>query len=428
MRCNGVTRFASCPLAVSFPFYKPAMLSIDDALAAVLDNATALPVVALSLADALGQVLAENVASDIDSPPFDKAMVDGYAVVAADLAGGRATLDVIEDITAGMVPRLAVSTGKATRIMTGSPMPEGADAVVMIERVTDQAGGRVTLSDDRVAAGQNIQPRGKSLVRGQTVVPAGTLLRSIEIGALAEVGRAVVQAIRRPHVAVIATGDELVPHSQTPGAGQIRNSNSPMLVAAARESGATAIDLGIARDNADAIAAAIETGLASDIVLLSGGVSAGVLDLVPGVLKSLGVEELFHRVRVKPGKPLWFGRRRHDGRTSLVFGLPGNPVGSLVSFELFVRPAIAKLAGRGEATAARQTAVLVSQVASRGDRPTYYPAAYRQTPEGPRVEPLTWHGSADLATLVRANAFVVMPAGDRPYVPGETVEVHLLRT
>lgn len=403
------------------------MLSIDDALAAVLDNATALPVVALSLADALGHVLAENVASDIDSPPFDKAMVDGYAVVAADLAGGRATLDVIEDITAGMVPRLAVSTGKATRIMTGSPMPDGADAVVMIERVTDQAGGRVTLSDDRVAAGQNIQPRGKSLVRGQTVVPAGTLLRSIEIGALAEVGRAVVQAIRRPHVAVIATGDELVPHGQTPGAGQIRNSNSPMLVAAARESGATAIDLGIARDNADAIAAAIETGLASDIVLLSGGVSAGVLDLVPGVLKSLGVEELFHRVRVKPGKPLWFGRRRHGGRTSLVFGLPGNPVGSLVSFELFVRPAIANLAGRGEVTAVRQTAVLVSPLASRGDRPTYYPAAYRQTPDGLRVEPLTWHGSADLATLVRANAFVVMPAGDRLYVPGETVEVHLLR-
>jgi molybdopterin molybdotransferase len=400
------------------------MHSVDEALAAVLANTASLSPVRVALADALGCVLAEEVASDIDSPPYDKAMVDGYAVVAADLASGRATLRLLEEVTAGEMPRLVVHPDDTTRIMTGAPIPIGADAVVMVERSTVVADGMIFLRDARVVAGQNILRRGRSLVRGQVVLRRGARLRSFEIGALAEVGRAEVPVIRRPTVAVLATGNELVSPAVVPGPGQIRNSNGPMLIAAVRESGAVPIDLGIARDEADDLARLIAVGLEHDVLLLSGGVSAGVLDLVPGVLKSHGVAEVFHKVNVKPGKPLWFGRREHDGRSTLVFGLPGNPVGSLVSFELFVRPAIGKLAGHGDVVPRSVTATLTAEVKQRGDRPTYFPGAYRDTNDGPQVEPLAWQGSADLAALVRANALIVLPPGGRTFAHGESVEVH----
>jgi molybdopterin molybdotransferase len=199
-----------------------------------------------------------------------------------------------------------------------------------------------------------------------------------------------------------------------------------MLLAAVREAGAVAVDLGIARDEEADLARLIAAGLEHDVLLLSGGVSAGVLDLVPGVLKSLGVAEVFHKVNVKPGKPLWFGRREHDSRSTLVFGLPGNPVGSLVSFELFVRPALGKLAGREDVVRQCVAAKLTAEVKQRGDRPTYFPAALRETDGAREVEPLPWQGSADLATLVRANALVVLPPGDRTFAAGESVSVHRL--
>jgi molybdopterin molybdotransferase len=409
-----------------FTFTPTAMHTVSEARQTVLDHAAPLAPTTIPLGEALGFVLAEDVSSDVDSPPHDKAMVDGYAVVAADFSSGDATLRLLEEVTAGEVPRQAVVAGATTRIMTGAPIPPGADAVVMVERSTIAADGKIVLEDPRVAAGQNILPRGHSLVRGQVVLEAGARLRSFEIGALAEVGRAEVQVIRRPSVAVLATGNELVPPSAIPGPGQIRNSNGPMLVAAVRESNATPVDLGIARDEAGDLARLIAQGLEHDVLLLSGGVSAGVLDLVPGVLKSLGVAEVFHKVNVKPGKPLWFGRRVQGARTTLVFGLPGNPVGSLVSFELFVRAAIAKLAGRTEATVAHRTAKLTSAVNQRGDRPTYFPAFHRETVAGTQVDPLSWKGSADLATLVSANAFIVLPPGDKSYAAGEPVEVHVL--
>ncbi|RIK77695.1 MAG: molybdenum cofactor biosynthesis protein [Planctomycetota bacterium] len=402
------------------------MLSVDEALKIVLAHATPLPPVRVALGDALGCVLAEEVASDVDSPPHDKAMVDGYAVVAADLASGRATLRLLEVITAGEVPRLIVEPGTTTRIMTGAPIPAGADAVVMVERSSIAPDGRIALDEARTVAGQNIFRRGRSLVRGQVVLRPGARLRSIEVGALAEVGRGEVQVVRRPSVAVLATGNELVAPSAMPDPGQIRNSNGPMLVAAVREAGATPVDLGIARDDVDDLARLIEAGLAHDVLLLSGGVSAGVLDLVPAVLKSLAVDEVFHKVNLKPGKPLWFGHKVAGTLPTLVFGLPGNPVGSLVCFELFVRPVIAKLSGRCDIAALRVSATLTKPVAQRGDRPTYFPAAYCETNAYRRVEPLPWQGSADLATLVQANSLLVLPPGDKTYAEGEPVEVHLL--
>jgi molybdopterin molybdotransferase len=403
------------------------MLSVAEALEVVLACCKSPPPIEAPLDESLGLVLAEDAASDVDSPPHDKAMVDGYAVVASDLASGIATLTVGEEVTAGRVPTMPVEPGRATRIMTGAPLPDEADAVVMVERTEMLADGRVTIREP-ARAGQNIMRRGTSLRRGQIVVPAGTRLRSIEIGALAEIGQARLQVIPSPTVAVIATGDELVPPEVTPGAAQIRNSNSPMLVAAARQVGATPRDLGIARDERGAIETAIAAGLSADVLILSGGVSAGVLDLVPEILRQLGVREVFHRVHMKPGKPLWFGVREQGiggaKRRCLVFGLPGNPVGSLVCFHVFVRAALEKLSGRSKAdwTWPRR-AELTTEFTHRGDRPTFYPASMEATPTGYRVTPIPWQGSADLAALVRANSLICFPAIERTFAVGEVVEV-----
>ena len=321
------------------------MISVAEAQSLVREQAIAGTSHATKLGDALGLVLGESATSDVDSPPHDKSMVDGYAVVAADLSEPGRTLDVIEEITAGMIPTRPLEPGSAARIMTGAPIPEGADAVVMIERTELRTGAdgasRVQIREQAVPVGQNILPQATSLRRGEQVVLAGDVLRPIEIGVLAEIGYAQVQAIPRPVVGVLATGDELVPAGESPGAAKIRNSNGPLLAALVETAGGCPRDLGIARDSISSLSERIAKGLKGDVLLLSGGVSAGVLDLVPKVFQELGVRQVFHKVSVKPGKPVWFGVRSEAGRPTLVFGLPGNPVSSLVCFELFVRPALA---------------------------------------------------------------------------------------
>lgn len=401
------------------------MLSVDEALQQVLGHARPLPAKECAVAQARGLVLAEDVASDIDSPPHDKSIVDGYAVVAADLAAGSAELDVLEEVTAGAVPTRDVSCGSATRIMTGAPIPAGADAVVMIEhtRLVAPAAGRerVQISGKPPVVGQNIMRRAISMVRGQVVLRAGCELRAIEIGVLAEVGRSSISVVARPQLAILATGNELVPAEQTPQAGQIRNSNGPLLVAAAEAAGATALDLGIARDTAESLRESMARGLQSDVLIISGGVSAGVLDLVPSVLAQLGVRQVFHKVNLKPGKPLWFGVLPAAAGDKLVFGLPGNPVSSLVCFELFVRPAIGRLAGRRHASLAEVEAELAVPHVHRGDRPTYHPARLESADGRNVIRPLRWQGSGDLRTLVEANSLACFPSGDREYRAGESI-------
>jgi molybdopterin molybdotransferase len=232
-----------------------------------------------------------------------------------------------------------------------------------------------------------------------------------------------VRVARRPTLAVLATGNELVPAEQTPAPGHIRNSNGPMLLAAAQAAGAVAVDLKIARDDAQQLRSLIARGLEHDVLVISGGVSAGVLDLVPGVLAELGVQQVFHKVHLKPGKPLWFGVLARGPVDTLVFGLPGNPVSSLVCFELFVRPAIGQLAGRGDTSLVEVAAELAVDYLQRGDRPTYFPARLANVDGRHRVEPLRWQGSGDLRTLVQANALAYFPPGERAYRAGETVRV-----
>ena len=400
------------------------MFSVEEASAAILQRAETRAATRRGIVEACGLVLAEDVVSDVDSPPHDKAMVDGYALMAADLRGEIANLRVLEEVTAGSVPTQTVIAGTAIRIMTGAPIPSGANAVVMVEetRSTTNAGQDVvTIESTGIAAGANILPRATSLRKNDTVLTSGHLLRPMEIGLLAEVGRAEVDVVPAPRVAVLATGDELVPASESPADGQIRNSNGPLLQALVTRAGGIPRSLGIARDQPDALLEKIKLGLHEDILLLSGGVSAGVLDLVPAALAAAGVEQVFHKVELKPGKPLWFGCLIENHHPRLVFGLPGNPVSSLVCFELFVRPAIARMSGRRAGAPHHRTGLLTRGHSQRGNRPTYFPSILSEEEDRLTVSPIDWRGSADQRSLVRANGLALFPAGDHDYAAGDAV-------
>jgi len=265
--------------------------------------------------------------------------------------------------------------------------------------------------------------RGASGRAGEVVVPAGTRLRAQAIGALAELGRVELQVWARPRVAVLATGNELVPCEREPGPGQIRNSNEPMLLAQLRQFGAEASGLGIACDEAGELQTRIEAGLKSDILLISGGVSAGDRDLIPGALARAGVRCLFHGLNLRPGKPLWFGTHDADARRTLVFGLPGNPVSSMVCAELFVGPAVRALRGTSETGWRTFRAALQADVALTGDRRTFFPAHWTEADGGRVVHALPWEGSSDLRGTAIANGLIDFRQGGRTYAAGEIVDV-----
>ena len=406
------------------------MHSVAQALEIVLAQAAPLPAVMAALTpETLGLVLAEDVVSDLDMPPFDKAMMDGFALRCADLHDGQAELAIVEEIPAGKTPTIAVLAGQTSRIMTGAPIPHGADAVVMIERC-ELMGHTVRFNDSRLTPGQNILPQGREMRIGETVLRAGSRLRPQEFGLLATVGRTTVKVQPAPRVAILSTGDELVEPTQTPGPGQIRNSNGPMLLAQVARAGGVPWFLGIARDEPGHLRALITEGLQADVLLLSGGVSAGKPDLVPGVLAELGVQPLFHKIAMKPGKPLLFGVKpaphpqpvSQRERGALVFGLPGNPVSSLVCFELFVRPAIRALLALPPGPQFVK-AMLTRDFPYRTERPTYHPARLQMTDAGWTVEAVAWFGSPDLRGVTSANAFVVLPMGDHIHRGGESLMV-----
>ena len=403
------------------------MISVNQAWEFVKNGALPLHSRRVPLSEALGLRLRESVVSPIDSPPFDKAILDGYAVIASDES---TELTVLEQVIAGGVPHHTVEPGTTINVMTGAPLPDGADAVIKIEDLVDEIetkdGTTVQVPESGVAVGTGIMPRGSAFCQGQAVLDFGRYLSPIDLALLAEIGRAEVTVTPRPKVAVLATGNELVEAGQPVGPGQICNSNGPMLMAMLNACGAEAIDLGIGRDDPVELMKLMEQGLQADILLATGGVSAGVMDLVPGVLQGLGVKQVFHKIKMKPGKPLWFGEYDHQDRRTLVYGMPGNPVSTLVSFELFVKPALYVQKGGEFSLPSIQKAVLTNSIGHRGPRPSYYPSRvdYGQRENGfPTVEALPWRGSADLAALTNANAFMVQPAGDYLYEPGTEVEV-----
>ena len=412
------------------------MIELAEAIALVEATARPLPPRRTRLLEACGCRLAEPVVSDVDSPPWDRAMMDGFAVRDHDVAmaaGGVVELDVVVDLAAGDVTSLEIRPGGCARIMTGAPIPAGTDAVIPVECVLDDsgtahAGGRVRLRDEKFRPGQHVARQGVAFRAGDAVLPAGSLLGAAEIGLAAEAGATHVVAAGRPRVAILSTGSELVPPEAVPAFGQTRNSNGPMLAAAVRLLGAEPIPLGIAVDRPEAIRAAVAQGLAADVLLLSGGVSAGDLDLVPDIFLRCGVEKIFHKVRHKPGKPVWFGVARREGAAStLVFGLPGNPASSLVCFELFVRPALMILAGRPRDAwhLPRARARLTAPVKSAADRPVYLPCRLEGPAHALVATPLPWTGSSDLRGFVGASGYIALPAGRATHEPGSEVDVVL---
>jgi molybdopterin molybdotransferase len=390
------------------------MLEVSAAREIVLRHARPLPP-RRGVPPAVGRVLAEDVAADIDSPPFDKALMDGYAVRCADAAGG-AELAVTQEIPAGTVPTKPVGPGEAARIYTGAPLPAGADAVVMQERTEPLPGGRVRLLAP-ATPDQHVLRRGREMAAGEVVIPAGTVITPAAIGLLAAVGRTEVTAIPAPRVIVLPTGDELVEPPAAPGPGQIRNTNGPMLAALAGGDAGSASAAAVAPDDEPGLRRCAEAALGrADVLVLSGGVSAGKLDLVPKVLADLGVTTHFHKVRMKPGKPLLFGTLSDK----LVFGLPGNPVSGFVGFELFVRPALRALGGHPDPGPRVRPLPLAEPFRAANDRPTYHPA--KRSADG-RVRGLPWFGSPDLRGLLAADSLLVLPPGEVNYPAGTAVDV-----
>jgi molybdopterin molybdotransferase len=410
------------------------MLTVDEALSKVMEHARPLPPAELSLLDSCDRLLAENIAADADQPPFDKSLVDGYAVRVTDLQTGNARLKIGESILAGQIPVRGLGPCEAAVIMTGAPLPAEADAVVMRERtrILDET----LIVDDAAAvrAGQNILRRGDVYRRQDLVLQSGAQLDPASLGLLASVGRTRVKVIPKPSVAILPTGDELVEPSDVPGPGQIRNSNAVMLEGSALGHAAPRV-FPIARDELRELHRIVQDCLKFDVLLVTGGVSAGQRDLVPSALEESGVRPVFHKVRIKPGKPLWFGIGPPRGKQAgtLVFGLPGNPASSLVGFLVFVEPAIHVLAGRMSSLRVEVSARLAFEFVHRGDNTTYRPARRLKQPstseslETGMVEILDWAGSADLLNLARADGFAILEPGDRVFQAGEIVRFLPLR-
>jgi molybdopterin molybdotransferase len=388
------------------------MLTYEEARRTVVDQVTKAKgpraTTKISVWDALGFVLAEGVKTDREYPPFHRSTRDGYAVRAAETTPG-ASLRCAAEIKAGDIVTQSLAPGTCVQIMTGAAVPDGADAVMMIEH-TSRAANSVRF--DRAAQpGQNIVPRGSEAKRGETILSAGMRLGYAELALAAQVGASQLRCASKPRVAILSTGDEVVAVDQAPGAFQIRNSNSVSLAAQVRLAGAEPVLLGNAADRIDDLREKISRGLREEVLVLSGGVSMGKYDLVETVLKDLGAEFYFDAVAIRPGRPAVFGK---CGDT-LVFGLPGNPVSTMVTFELFVVPAIDLLSGAPARDLPFVEARLAATLNEKPGLAHFLPARVEWRGATPEVKALPWQGSGDIAALARANCFLVV-AADRGQV------------
>ncbi|MHB1344013.1 MAG: molybdopterin molybdotransferase MoeA [Thermoleophilia bacterium] len=400
------------------------MITIEEARTRILAEAVPLAVEDRSLSDAVGSILAESVVAPHDVPPFHNSAMDGFAVLAADTAGAEqreVSLRISGTVPAGHRARVALAAGEAIKIMTGAPLPEGADAVVEVE-VTEEVGDRVLVRRE-VAPGEHVRRAGEDLTRGTTVLAPGDRVGAAEIGIAASLGFPTLRVHRRPRVVIVATGSELVEVHEAIGPGQIRNSNSYSMEAQCRELGVFVERLGIAPDEYEATRALLERGLSSDVLITSGGVSVGEFDFVKEVQDDLGVERRLWRVAMKPGKPMAFGVKGG----CLVFGVPGNPVAAMVSFELFIRPALLRLMGHRRVLRPVYQAVMHEDLENRYGR--VHVVRVRAWREGN-----TWHasstgpqGSGILRSMVNADGLVFVPADTGGIRAGDTVEMTLLR-
>lgn len=395
--------------------YKQARRAVIDQVKRKLSPRAAASV---SLWDALGYVLAQEITADRDYPPFDRSTRDGYAVCAAEVTVG-AKLRYAGEIKAGDTVTSPLTPGTCTQIMTGAAVPAGADAVVMIEHA-ERSGDHVSFSRS-ARAGQNVVPRGSEAKSGQTLLTPGARLGYVELALAAQVGQTELRCAAKPRVAILSTGDEVVLVDELPGPFQIRNSNSVSLAAQVRLAGGEPVLLGNAADRVEDLRAKIERGSKEDVLVLSGGVSMGKYDLVETVLKDLGAEFYFDAVAIRPGKPAVFGRCGD----AFVFGLPGNPVSTMVTFELFVIPALDLLSGAAPRDLPLLEGRLGEALHEKPGLTHFLPARVEWRDAKPEVKTLPWQGSGDIAALAKANCFLVVPPDREKIAIGDSVSVLL---
>ena len=395
------------------------MISISEAIQIVISQIAQLPAQEIAIDLSHGRILAEDIVADTDLPPFDRAQMDGYAVRAADVANVPASLRIVGESAAGAGWHHEMKAGEAVRIMTGAPVPSGADAVQQVE-LTRENDSQVEILAP-VELGRSIVRQASEIKSGETVLRAGEEINAAMIATLASFGYAKVKVSRQPRVAVMATGSELVDVDQKPGQDQIRDSNNYTIEAYATMSNAVVERLPLAGDDTEELKRQISRAAAhADVLITSGGVSMGVYDFTKAALKDLGAEIFFERVALRPGKPTVFARLG----STLVFGLPGNPVSVSVTFNLFVRTALRAMQGARETTLPVEHAVLARSLKGSIDRESYLPATLRTDEKGMLLaQPLKWGGSSDFVSFARATALINLPAGAGIIESGTSVTI-----
>jgi molybdopterin molybdotransferase len=398
------------------------MISVEEALEILLSNLPKRRIEEVPFKSAVARVLAENLVATCDIPPFLRSAVDGYAVVAADTRNAPIELDIVGESRAGGGMPGSLKPGETISIMTGAPVPEGADAVQAVEQSRLTSDGRKVQILEPVKASENIAPRGSESRAGEVVLPAGHRIGPAEIAVIATFGYNRIKVYGKPSVAIFATGDELVEFDQLPRPDQIRNSNAYCLSSQLQFMGLEADYLGIVRDDREELRRAMLLGLERDVLIITGGVSMGEYDLVQDVFRDLDLEILFSKVAIKPGKPTVFARKGEK----LIFGLPGNPISALVTFECFVRPVLGRLCGMKGPELPRMRGELLADVKQTPGRTAFLPAWASWEESGWKVEPLQWKSSADIIGFTRANATYVFPKNRDFLHRGEIVELMLL--
>lgn len=400
------------------------MIQVHEALETILGKISFKGVEKVSLEESLGRVLAEDILARRPNPPLDNSAMDGYALIAADIQSATpehpVKLEIIEEVAAGSTGQSVVGKNQAVRIMTGAPIPQGADAVLMQEDT--EKDGRYILAKDKAEPGENIRLAGEDVQAGDLVIPKGVTLQPAHVGMMAVVGRSQIYVSQRPHVAILSTGDEILELDDTPTGPCIYNSNGHMLSAQIRSAGGIPCYLGIAADKEEDLMEKFDWALKCDLVVSSGGVSVGDYDLVKASLKKMGQDMLFWKVAMKPGKPLAFGKINEKP----IFGLPGNPVSSFVSFEQFVRPAIRKIMGCNELTHRTVLAKLAHTIRKKPGRQHFLSSIVSWDNGGYTVTPNQEQGSGILKSMVSANGLLVFPLEATEIPAGEMVTVQLL--
>jgi molybdenum cofactor synthesis domain-containing protein len=386
------------------------MISVAEAIQIVIEQTQVLTTERLSIQDSLGRVLAQDVIADTDLPPFNRSQMDGYAVRSEETQSVPVRLRIVGESAAGKGWHHEMHEGQAVRIMTGAPVPLGADAVQQVELTHELKDNTVVELLESVEAGRSIVNRGSEVTKGETVLRSGSILNPAMLAVLASFGCAEVEVRRRPSVSVMATGSELVTVDQVPGQDQIRDSNNYSIGAYAVRAGATVERLPLIGDNTASLKRAIEkASKRCDMIVTSGGVSMGIYDFTKTALQELGAELFFERVALRPGKPTVFGRLPNG---TLVFGLPGNPVSVSVTFNLFARTSLLAMQGATEPSLKPETGVLAKSVKGNIDRESYLPAQLTTNDDGQLVVfPLKWGGSSDFVAFAAATALLNIPAG-----------------